>query len=390
MAGDWLQESEVMAENIADPIEVIERWTPTKRFAAQAILWFDILGSCSINRSPRFLNLYRRMSHRNRTLRQGGGQGPIAQGGLFTNQRRPNGTQSELMNQVMGCDDDVMFALAEIADLAAWKARRTEDGTLSNRELVDRCRIVEDLLASTRVIVSPLSPSGGSASRSRSSTGLLSPTEASLPTFPAPPPPHIPAVWDPYNVNSLPSAPTTGSSSDNGSGSGHRSSASSRASPAAQTHTPAPAIDPTASVTGAPGPLSIVTTAEPITLRQLSSNVFREAAFLYLHTVESGAHPGVREIRRSVKSLADSIMAIPSHDLDRSLAFPITIGGCLAETQEHREFFSSRLAMQGTAVGNGSQAKLLMETVWQTRDGGERGVCWRNTMQKLGFELLLV
>jgi hypothetical protein len=62
----------------------------------------------------------------------------------------------------------------------------------------------------------------------------------------------------------------------------------------------------------------------------------------------------------------------------------------MAELPEQREFFAERLAAQGTAVGNGSQLKLLMETVWKRRDAGEKGVCWRDTMKDLGFDLLLV
>ncbi|KAG8992147.1 hypothetical protein FRB90_001073 [Tulasnella sp. 427] len=378
MAGDWLMSTEVMKDS-ADPAEIFEKWPPVQRFAAQAILWFDILASCSLQQHPRFMKLYTRMSERNQRLAMANsfGQPSILFG------QRSNGTPSELMNQVMGCDDDIMFALAKIADLAAWKETQEAAQTLSVLELVERARVIEQELKSVKVVISPLATSG--PARSSAVPQATQPGAAAF-TKTAPP------VWDPYNVCSvLPQA-----SEEQGFAAGWNVDANRTRS--ASMNSPSPPIGPTgraasassSSVTGAPGPLSIITTAEPVTLRQLSSNVFREAALLFLHSVVAGPEPNVKEVRDSVDDLIKSIVAIPSTDLDRSLAFPITIGGCLAATPEHRAFFAERLAAQGSAVGNGSQAKLLMETVWKRRDAGERKVCWRETMKTLQFDLLLV
>ncbi|KAG8903639.1 hypothetical protein FRB99_002914 [Tulasnella sp. 403] len=374
MAGDWLMRSEVMNDAL-DPVEVLERWPAAQRFAAQGTLWFDILGSCSMRQTPRFIQLYRRMRERNKRV---GASGGTTQQILFgSQQKKVTGQASELMNQVMGCDDDIMLALAEIADLAAWKEKQMELRTLSVRELVERGRLIEEGLNNTKVI--------STSAKSRSPASGASPTQQS--TFTKAPP-----VWDPYNVNALSSAVPSQSANDMDATwtmDGHRRSQSVNSPPPGVVRTSPPSAS-SSSVTGTPGPLSIITTSEPVTLRQLSSNVFREAAFLYLHSTVNGPEPAVREIRESVAALMTSILAIPSKDLDRSLAFPITLGGCLADTVEQREFFAERLAAQGSAVGNGSQAKLLMETVWKKRDAGQQGVCWRDTMKELGFDLLLV
>jgi len=195
-----------------------------------------------------------------------------------------------------------------------------------------------------------------------------------------------PSVWDPFGAAVLASQPpqVLDMTAD-----GRARATSVNTPPPAITRT-SPASTSSSSVTGTPGPLSIITTSEPVTLRQLSSNVFREAAFLFLHSVVSGCEPAVKEVKQSVNSVMEAIMAIPSRDLDRSLVFPITLSGCLSESREHREFFADRLAAQGSAVGNGSQAKLLMETTWKRRDAGEKGINWRDVMKDLGFDLLLV
>ncbi|KAG9048096.1 hypothetical protein FS837_000802 [Tulasnella sp. UAMH 9824] len=384
MAGDWLMQTEVMKDG-ADPVEVFEKWPPVQRFAAQAILWFDILGSCSLQQSPRFMKLYSKMSDRNQRLNMASS---IGQPSILFGQRKLAGNPSELMNQVMGCEDDIMFALAKIADLAAWKEQQVKAQTLSVLELVERARVIDQELKSTRVVHSPLATSGPRPSAAATIATPAQPTQPGAAGFAKTAPP----VWDPYNVSSV--VPQT--SEEQGLTPGWNVDASRTRS--TSINSPSPPIGPagratsasSSSVTGAPGPLSIITTAEPVTLRQLSSNVFREAAFLFLHSVISGPEPNVKEIKDAVDALIQSICAIPSTDLDRSLVFPITIGGCLAATAEHRSFFAERLAAQGSAVGNGSQAKLLMETVWKRRDSGEKNVCWRDTMKTLQFDLLLV
>lgn len=387
MAGDWLMGTEVMKDG-ADPAEVFEKWPPVQRFAAQAILWFDILGSCSLQQSPRFMKLYSKMSDRNQRLNLASS---VGQPSILFGQRKLAGTPSELMNQVMGCEDDIMFALAKIADLAAWKEQQVAAQTLSVLELVERARVIEQELKSTKVVLSPLTTSGPARPSAASMPTPAQPTQPGAAGFNK----TVPPVWDPYNVGSV--APQT--SEEQGLTPGWSVDPSRTRS--TSINSPSPPVGPigptgratsasSSSVTGAPGPLSIITTAEPVTLRQLSSNVFREAAFLFLHSVISGHEPNVKEIKDSVDELINSICAIPSTDLDRSLVFPITIGGCLAANAEQRSFFAERLAAQGSAVGNGSQAKLLMETVWKRRDAGEKGVCWRDTMKTLQFDLLLV
>jgi len=317
---------------------MIHELTPSARFAAQGTMWMDILGSVSLQKRPRFLDLYRRLR-----------KSPSSHSGYFP---RVAATSASL-DSVMGCDDEVMFCIAEIAALAAWKAKKEQNGGLSIPELCKRGATIEARLdACGGPRPKPESVSSSSSTRSVSSTP--SPRQASHA-------PHPPPVWDPYGI------------------------AASTVPEVSNVDLPTTSTSPTSMLQNG-------TASQPtpsITLRQKSSHVFREAAYLYLHTVLSGCEPHVPEIVSSVHSLMKSIDDIPV-ELDRSLAFPITLGGCLSDSPEQREFFETRLALQGSAVGNGSQAKLLVETVWKRRDAGERAVCWRQTMQELRFDLLLV
>ncbi|KAG8936067.1 hypothetical protein FRC02_004692 [Tulasnella sp. 418] len=362
IAGEWFTKTEVMKDHI-DPLKILNELKPAARFAAQGTMWMDILAGVSLRRTPRFMKLYRRLWNASRISHMS-----VFSMGLAA---IPTGGQkSALMHSVMGCDDEVMFAIAAIAELADWKHRQEVAGRLSYPELIRMGnKIKEDLLAS---------PAYGGGPKSPTLTGgVRSPVNGTRPGKQS----RKPTVWDPYNFEQR---SASGSFDSDGL---HNLNTAILGSPASSRSPVSPSSTSPVSASGL-GPLAM--NEQPITLIQLASNVFREAAFLDLETVLSGCNPRVPEIADCVAALIRAIQMIPSTDLDRSLAFPITIGGCLSELPEHREFFRERLAAQGTFLGNGSQARLLMETVWRRRDSGQQGVCWRDTMRELGFDLLLV
>ncbi|KAG8881306.1 hypothetical protein FRB98_004418 [Tulasnella sp. 332] len=396
LAGDWLDSTQLVRDVTRDPMDILADWKPAMRFAAQSTLWFDILRSCSLKKTPRFMNLYRRLKHANRAALENSQrhqQSLFNPSGATASGRKP-GAPPSLMDSVMGCDDEIMFALASISELAEWKEKQLMRRRLSMNELVERGRNIEHELTNTKV-VSPIMRSSSSRGTSPgTSSSVLSPMSP-LTTFGPGGASQVPGVWDSFNASTMISAaPPTSAPIDavdptwGNIGLQHRSV--SLTSPPQRASSSA-ASSPSQTGSGVHGNLSVMTTtAAPVTLRQLCSNVFREAAFLFLYTVVNGCEPAVREISESVASLITAICAIRTTDLDRSLAFPITLGGCLTDKPEEREFFAERLSAQGSAVGNGSQAKMLMETVWKRRDAGEKGVCWRETMKEMGFDLLLV
>ncbi|KAI0027272.1 fungal-specific transcription factor domain-containing protein [Vararia minispora EC-137] len=142
--GAWAQFLNVATEWVAamlsmadDPANVLMGVSPSQRFIIKTTFWFDILAATTRGEPPRFLQAYRLLWGLNA---RGAFIGPMQSGG---------GTRQELsMLDVMGADNATALALAETAELAAWKERRARGGTLSVPDLVDRARRIEqDYLA---------------------------------------------------------------------------------------------------------------------------------------------------------------------------------------------------------------------------------------------------
>lgn len=125
-------------------------------------------------------------------------------------------------------------------------------------------------------------------------------------------------------------------------------------------------------------------------IRRLTSNIFREAVTLYLHTVLSGANPAVPEISASVGTTMQLLNQLPSSEVDRSLVFPICIAGCMTDDPVNRNLLSGRLQGQDQNIGNLLQTRAVMEAVWRKRDSHGTTVDWRDNLREQGKNLLLV
>lgn len=96
---------------------------------------------------------------------------------------------------------------------------------------------------------------------------------------------------------------------------------------------------------------------------RLVSNVFRAAARLYFHTVVSGCNPGVPEIKQAVEETVAAFRSLQAGAVDRSLAFPTALAGCLTDDQGHRTYLEQRvrgLGKQGEAVGNSRRSACFL------------------------------
>ncbi|KAG1739189.1 fungal-specific transcription factor domain-containing protein [Suillus paluster] len=102
--------------------------TDSMRFIIKTSMWFDVLASATLIRRPMFLEILRSL------------YGPTA-----TNERRPELS----MMGVMGCENRIVLALAEIADLACWKDELVHAGKLSVPELVRRGQRIQSILETT-------------------------------------------------------------------------------------------------------------------------------------------------------------------------------------------------------------------------------------------------
>ncbi|KAF8340583.1 fungal-specific transcription factor domain-containing protein [Cantharellus anzutake] len=124
-----------------------------------------------------------------------------------------------------------------------------------------------------------------------------------------------------------------------------------------------------------------------------TSEFFRQAALLYLSTVTSGYSPSVPHTQDAIVALKLAVEAIPvsmANRVDRSLVFPICLAGCMTDDLNLRAFFGGRLRSLGNAVGSHITALQLMEAVWDMRDSTGEAVAWRDVMNEMKFELLMV
>jgi C6 transcription factor Pro1 len=83
--------------------------------------WLDIFSSLSLNRVPKFLGLWKSL--------------------LDPQKGCP---QMLHMASLTGCSEDTLLAVAEISQLANWKAMQMRNGSLSYPELVSRGKKIQD------------------------------------------------------------------------------------------------------------------------------------------------------------------------------------------------------------------------------------------------------
>ena len=286
-------------------------------------MWMDIFSSISLCKSPRFLKLYRRLLQPNTSFFPG-----------------PTGQGLQLEN-VMGCADGIMLCLAEIADLACWKAEQESKGCLSMPELVRRGLIIEK----------DLRREAHSLGKNRADASVW----GSIPPNP--------------NANVVGDMLSTGiPNMDPPPGMRLGQSISPPSSP--------------------PLPSQVLNGEE---LRRLVSDIFREAAILYLHTELSGLRPQVTEIKRAVTDTINALAKLPCSEYDRSLVFPLALAGCATDDLEIRDYVRCRIKQLSSAVGNCATAGELIEYVWNRRDSNPGfSIGWREAMEEIGMTILLV
>ncbi|KAG1905429.1 fungal-specific transcription factor domain-containing protein [Suillus fuscotomentosus] len=103
--------------------------TDSMRFIIKTSMWFDVLASATLIRRPKFLDVLR---------------------SLYDPATAVDDGRPELsMMGVMGCENRIVLALAEIADLACWKDECRRAGRLSVPELVRRGQNIEAILKTT-------------------------------------------------------------------------------------------------------------------------------------------------------------------------------------------------------------------------------------------------
>lgn len=295
----------------------------------------------------------------------------------------------------MGCPEDVLLILAEIAALAQWKSQERQTGTLSNRELLRRGVAIEN-----RLLVSSIAEGAAPATAAGIDSAQIPPTrplgERSVPS---------PAMSGPQvgqRGTATPVSDTTGAT---------RSSAPS---------TSAGSFDPLiAGESGTPaasGPSIFVTDNGNAPDQKYPSDIYRRVGKVFLHTAtlylasvinepSPSMHPftsdtspsltrnrlGNPEISNAVAAIVSDLETLADVPVDRMLSLPLALAGCMTDRREQRHFIRTRLGSLDEAVGNVRSVRILMERVWAVRDFQGGVVDWYDVMRNdFGVEILLV
>ncbi|KAG6841433.1 hypothetical protein C0991_011103 [Blastosporella zonata] len=125
---EWLSQTGLLSDE--NPAITLRTMSATAQLLVKSTLWLDTFSS--LTRPPKYLRLLKRL------LGERGGYWPAA--------GDTDGLHSLRMDQLTGCPDQAMLALAEVSNLAWWKATELRNGTLSYRELVRRGDDIEKRL----------------------------------------------------------------------------------------------------------------------------------------------------------------------------------------------------------------------------------------------------
>ena len=126
------------------------------------------------------------------------------------------------------------------------------------------------------------------------------------------------------------------------------------------------------------------------------TRIFAYSALTYLHTVISGAHPELAEIRTSVSMAIAAFSNLPVSKLLQNLVWPFSVTGCMA-SRDQDSFFKNLIVaagVDGPCPGNYGKAFEVIQECWRLREtqdtGSVDGVDWTSAMSSLGFQVLLV
>jgi len=113
------------------PSKLLLHCSESLRFIIKTSIWFDVLASATLVRKPRFLDVIKELF--------------TPQQVFFGDEIVPPMEEYSMMS-VMGCENHIVLALAEIAALASWKEERTKAGNLSVPDLVKRGEKIQEIL----------------------------------------------------------------------------------------------------------------------------------------------------------------------------------------------------------------------------------------------------
>ncbi|KAJ6624042.1 fungal-specific transcription factor domain-containing protein [Mycena sp. CBHHK59/15] len=179
---EWLTVSYTYAASFfgnRDPCDTLQHCGETTRFIIKAAIWFDVLAAITTQQSPRFLYYIRRLFS------------PEASG-IYDPALPPSPELSML--SVMGCENHVVWALAETSALAVWKAEQLRHGRLSVPDLVARAATLDAHLVPATPPPPLYPPSARAHARALSAHIFRAATRVYLRTVVSGDFPHVPEI----------------------------------------------------------------------------------------------------------------------------------------------------------------------------------------------------
>ncbi|KAF8206158.1 fungal-specific transcription factor domain-containing protein [Mycena galopus ATCC 62051] len=140
-----------------DPRDTLLTCNETTRFIIKAAIWFDVLAAVTTQETPRFLHFIRLL------------YSPEASG-VYDPSLAPPPELS--MMSVMGCENHIVWALAEASALAVWKRNQQAAGTLSVPELVARASNLDNNYLNAAPASSPPLPAYGASAHEESEMAI--------------------------------------------------------------------------------------------------------------------------------------------------------------------------------------------------------------------------
>ena len=132
---EWLHVANTYVDNLFSryhgPADALLNCDAKDAFVVKTAMWFDVLASVTTQRSPHFLEAIRAMFDPNRS--------GICDAASLTP------PQYSMMSP-MGCENHVVWALAETSELSVWKREHSRAGSLSVPELVHKASFIETYL----------------------------------------------------------------------------------------------------------------------------------------------------------------------------------------------------------------------------------------------------
>lgn len=155
------------------PPEALECASAKDQFVIKTTIWFDVLASITTRKPPLLLRYIRALFHPARS--QIGDQPHYS------------------MLSPMGCENRVVWALAETVALADWKATQEASGTLSTRELVLRAADIDEHLVCP-ALPQPAAPNADADARAAAAEIFRTSARLFLRSVESGPFPHVPEV----------------------------------------------------------------------------------------------------------------------------------------------------------------------------------------------------